>query len=169
MFCYPTWMKEWHVQSNEVADTLADTAAEFHAIPVHKAQPILDVLQNLKLIQNKILHAISLYPQRVHNKPIIPKPTLSKKQLLYSTFAPSTHSLSIIENRVVCANCSSVPAWVSWVALWQTPRITCPNNQVHQEPNERGSYTHFRYAHSGSFWLRSWGLREWHVRCKPSW
>ena len=40
----PSWMQEWHVDGNEDADVLAETAAEFHAIPVHKAQTILDVL-----------------------------------------------------------------------------------------------------------------------------
>jgi len=85
----PAWVKDWHVQGNEVADVLADKAAEFHAIPRHKAQPILDVLKNLKLVQNRIPHALSLYPQRMHNKPIIPKLTLSQRQMLYNTFTPS--------------------------------------------------------------------------------
>lgn len=54
-----------------------------------------------------MLYAISLYTQSPYNKPTIPKPNLSRRQLLYSSFAPWTHSLSIRDCRVVCANCSS--------------------------------------------------------------
>jgi len=107
----PAWMKEWHVKGNSVADKLADQAAAFHAVPELQSQPIIDVLKNLKLIQNRILHVISMFPQRPCNIPIVPKPTL-----LYKAFTTSTHSLSILASRVVCAKCNaSVPIKASYV------------------------------------------------------
>jgi len=37
----PSWMKEWHVQANDKADSNADTAAALHVVPRDIANPYI--------------------------------------------------------------------------------------------------------------------------------
>jgi len=66
----PTWMKDWHVRCNKVADELAGKAAELHAVPEDQAKRIIKIYKDLDLIQNRIIAVTKLFPQRKHNKTI---------------------------------------------------------------------------------------------------
>lgn len=75
-------MQDWHVKCNNVADVLANDAAAFHDIPINQAQPIIDVLKNPTLIQNRLLQFLTLYPQRPCTAPILPKIVYSHTKTL---------------------------------------------------------------------------------------
>jgi len=103
----PSWMQDWHVKGNNAADLLANDGAAIHAIPIDKAQPTLDTFENLALIQNRIIHAIKMYPQRDFKKLISPKLQLSHSRKVESAIWMSKHALHIINNRVCCMHCHS--------------------------------------------------------------
>jgi len=103
-------MQYWHVKGNDAADVLADKGAEFHTIPIDKGQHILDLVNNLKIIQNRIIYVITFYAQRPHNIPILPKQEITYKQRTFNACRLSQHKLYVHENRINCMHCH---AWVS--------------------------------------------------------
>lgn len=101
----PSWMQDWHVKGNNQADVLANEVATFHTIPLDKAQPISDLVNSLTLIQNRIIDAITLFPQRPHNAPAMPKVAITYKQEVFNTCRLSKHKLYVQEQRINCMNC----------------------------------------------------------------
>lgn len=63
----PWWMKDWHVKGNDRADSMADIAAALHAVPKDKATPLIGVLNNLGLIEERHIAIAQLLPQRLRN------------------------------------------------------------------------------------------------------
>jgi len=103
----PKWLKPWHVAANKNADVLAGIAAASHAIPSEKAKPVIDLLKNLHLIQNRIIVVTKMYPQRPHNAQIVNHSTVSISQQIQDASALSTHILHKVSNRLVCASCNA--------------------------------------------------------------
>jgi len=79
----PSWMQDWHVKGNNEADTLGNRGAEFHTIPLGKVQHIIDLVNNLVLIQNRLIYVTTLFPQRPHTKPVLPKQEITHKQRIF--------------------------------------------------------------------------------------
>lgn len=100
----PKWLKPCHVAANKKADALAGTAA---ASPADKAKPVVDLLKNLHLIQNRIIVVTKMYPQRPHNAKIINHNTVSISQRIQDASALSTHILHKVGNRLVCTSCNA--------------------------------------------------------------
>lgn len=103
----PSCMQDWHVKGNSKADSLANDAAAFHTVPNDKAQPMLDWLQNLTLIQNMIIAVIKIYPQRAHDVLIMPTFQLTHKQQLFDASGLASHNLHNHENLINCTSCNS--------------------------------------------------------------
>jgi len=49
----PAWMKDWHVKGNDKAAGNAETGAALHTIPRNTADPLIKVLTNLNLLQER--------------------------------------------------------------------------------------------------------------------
>ena len=63
----PAWMTDWHVKGNDKADGNADTGAALHTIPRDTADPLINVLTTLNLLQERHLAVAKLLPQRERN------------------------------------------------------------------------------------------------------
>jgi len=105
----PTWMKDWHVAGNKVADELAGAAAELHAVPEEQAKTIIKIYRDLDLIQNRIIAVTKMFPQRKHNKTIHDnikyKPTY--KDQIIEKLESSQHDCVIYGERLYCCGCNS--------------------------------------------------------------
>lgn len=105
----PTWMKDWHVAGNKVADELAGAAAELHAVPEEQAKAIIKIYKDLDLIQNRITAVTKMFPQRKHNKTIHGnikyKPTY--KDQIVEKLKSSQHDCVIYGERLFCCGCNS--------------------------------------------------------------
>jgi len=61
-------MKQWHVLGNKQANFMADAGDEIHKVPVVKAIAILNFIDNLHLIQARLIALMKLFPHRNRNK-----------------------------------------------------------------------------------------------------
>jgi len=105
----PSWMKDWHVAGNKVADELAGAAAELHAVPAEQAKHIIKIYKDLDLTQNRIIAVTKLLPQRKHNITIHDnikyKPTYTNQ--IIEKLKSSQHDCVIFGERLYCCGCSS--------------------------------------------------------------
>jgi len=73
---YPAWRYK-HIQTgdqgNNAADALANKWAECHTVLIDKVQHIIDLVNNLLLIQNRMISVTTLLPQRPHKVSFMPK------------------------------------------------------------------------------------------------
>jgi len=70
-----------------------------------EVQHKLDLVNHVKLIQNKIIYLTTLFPQRPHHAPIMPKPEVSYKQKIFNSCRLSKHKLYVQENHISCMHC----------------------------------------------------------------
>ena len=102
----PSWMKDWHVKANDKADCNADTAAALHVVPRNIAAPLIKVLNNLALIQERHIAVTKLLPQRSRNVKIIKEPCPTKEFRLMAACAESPHICIHMDSRTYCTDCS---------------------------------------------------------------
>jgi hypothetical protein len=62
----PSWLTQWHVDGNNIADVLADQAAEEHSLPYGIAAKVIKRCHLLASIQSKIIAVVKLLPKRKH-------------------------------------------------------------------------------------------------------
>ena len=58
------WLQDWQVQSNDRTDRLTVYAASLHTMYPDRANPILTLISNLRLIQRRLAAVIKLMPPR---------------------------------------------------------------------------------------------------------
>ena len=78
----PVWLHKLHIEGSNEADTYAAIGAKLHKVPNFIADPVMQIINDLSLMQNSIINAIQMYPQREHNtiyKEKTDKPTNKEK------------------------------------------------------------------------------------------
>ena len=103
----PSWMKEWHVKGNDKADSCADTAAAaLHVIPRDIAAPLVKVLNNLGLFQERHIAVSKLLPQRNRNVKVVKEPSPSKESHFTFACSESPHNCIHKDGRIYSIECS---------------------------------------------------------------
>ena len=103
----PSWLKPWHVLGNNLADKLADLAANLHALTKEQTKAILETLNMQTLIQKRLVAVIKNMPPRQLRAEAMQIPQkVSKNTIISRLITKSSHPASICKNRVVCHQCN---------------------------------------------------------------
>jgi len=98
-----SWMKSWQVKGNNRADSMADTAAHLHRVTLEYTTPLIQVLDNLSLLQERLIAVFKFLPKKLRNKPI-------------AQYDPSTtQAVSIAQS----AMCQSLPMPHTYLNLYK--------------------------------------------------
>ena len=101
----PVWVQNYHIKGNKEADRMAERAAEIAKLPELILEPFKDLVNKLKLIQNRLATIITHLPNRKRNKQVhVPKPVSISKE---SAIARSKHCITVVQNTVQCTKCLS--------------------------------------------------------------
>ena len=82
----PHWLKPWHVLGNNIADKLADLAANLHALSREQTKAILETLNMQTLIQKRLVAVIKNMPPRQLRAEAMQIPKKVSKNIVISRF-----------------------------------------------------------------------------------
>lgn len=102
----PPWMKEWHVKGNDRADSNADTVAALHVVPRDRAAPLIKILDNLALFQERHIAISKLLPRSIRNSDTSKERPPTKEFCIKLTHTESSHNCISKESRIYCTECS---------------------------------------------------------------
>ena len=105
----PEWVQRWHKIGNHHADLLATEACKMYDIPEEVAQPVVERVAELKLIQKRISSIICHMPNRPKEKR--PPKVLRRVPTIDEVLCTSSHTVS--------------PTWASFAMLAKAGRVTC--------------------------------------------
>ncbi len=108
----PAWVEHWHKVGNNNADILASEACKRFDVSAELADPIINRIKQLKLIQNRLASIIRHLPERprVPRPPRAPRRRVTLDEIFHTSshvFLPANSSLGWLSKfgRLSCASC----------------------------------------------------------------
>lgn len=129
----PSWIKDWHVKGKDKADSCADTAAALQGVPRDRAAPLIKILDNLSLFQERHIAISKQLPQRNRNTKVIKETAPTKEFRIMLACTESSHNCIPEDSRIYCTECG-ISVSMSAPHVFDVPQSPCLSSNMY--PNQ---------------------------------